>query len=65
MSWSVHNAVSAAKQLLKSRNGPPSEEDGPRRGARGPRPLDGQIDIYGSEHRRSPQLELEEVERDE
>jgi hypothetical protein len=65
MSWSIHNAASAAKQLLKARTGPPSEDDAPRRRARGPRVLDGQIDIYGAEHRHSPQLELEEVEPDE
>jgi hypothetical protein len=65
MSWSIHNAVSAAKQLVKARTGPPSEDDTPRRQGRGPRVLDGQIDIYGTEHRRRPQLELEEVEPDE
>jgi hypothetical protein len=65
MSWNVHNAVSAAKQVLKVRTGPPSEDDAPRRRGRGPRVLDGQIDIYGAEHRRTSQLELEEVESDE
>jgi hypothetical protein len=65
MSWSVHNAVSAAKQLLKARTGPPSEDDGPRRSGRGPRVLDGQINIYRTEYHRRPQLELEEVEPDE
>ena len=66
MSWSVHNAVSAAAQLARrGRKGAPSEEDAPRRSGRGPRVLDGQIDIYGAEYRRRPQLELEEVEPDE
>jgi hypothetical protein len=32
---------------------------------RGPRVLDGQIDIYGVEHRHSPQPELEEEQPDE
>jgi hypothetical protein len=66
MSWSVHNAVSTAKQLARrARIGPPSEDDAPRRQGRGPRVLDGQIDIYGVEHRRSSQLEFEEAEPDE
>jgi hypothetical protein len=66
MTWKVHDAVASARQLLKGRKGPPTDEDGPRRGARGPRPLDGQIDIYGIEFRRFPQLkETEEAERDE
>lgn len=63
---SIHKAASAAAQLARrGRKGPPSEEDAPRRGARGPRPLDGQLDLYGVEHRRRPQRKLEEAEPDE
>jgi hypothetical protein len=66
MSWGVHNAVSAARQLLKARTGPPSEEDAPRLSGRGPRVLDGQIDIYGIEHRKRRQpAPWEEAEPDE
>jgi hypothetical protein len=65
MTWKVHDAVVSARQLLGARKGPPSEKDGPRRGPRGRRPLDGQIDIYGIEYRRGPRPELEEVEPDE
>jgi hypothetical protein len=65
MSWSIHNAAGAARQLLKARLGPPSQDDAPRHRERGPRVLDGQIDIYGVEHRHSPQLELEEEQPDE
>jgi hypothetical protein len=67
MSWSIHNAVSAAAQLARrARTGAPGEDNAPRRRGRGPRVLDGQIDIYGIEHRKRRQpAPWEEAEPDE
>jgi len=49
-SWKQSPGVREARRLIVARKGPATEADAPIRSGRGPRPLPGQIDIYGSTH---------------
>jgi hypothetical protein len=46
----VHPALQEARRLLIARKGKPGESDRPRPRGRGPKPLQGQIDIFGNVH---------------
>jgi hypothetical protein len=57
MTGQEHPTIAHTRRLFKARKGPPTEADAPGRRSRGPKPLAGQIDLYGRTHGRRDDAE--------